>query len=230
MDPGFDISDNAIANAAHNFRELCTLLEEDLGRRPTLDELFELLLWGLRESGSDLLSDVDPGRIKEISYRLRPARIQRVNPGDIVAVPAPNGKYYFGVFITKNRFGHAFGFYRGVWSLRDFKKTKNMRPCGHPIYTGLHALWDGTWQLVGHSPDCLKDFDLDPEIYHAKRHHKDNDAIGEFGAGERANNDLRQLDADEAARLGLLDGSYRQGFLATMVPALLDKWNCDERP
>ena len=154
---------------------------------------------------------------------------RRLVPGDVIGVSGPlQGKYYLGVYITKNRFGNAFGFFRGLWSPELPNADVDLSPCGHPIYTTLHGIWDGSWLLIGRREVLLKYFDNDPEIYHAKRHNLKNDAIGEFGAAERASNELRKIDADEAARVGLLDNSYDVALLPTEVASKLAQWNCHE--
>jgi hypothetical protein len=220
------LNDNCFVLAGHAFIEIANAMKEELGRKPTLGELCEVLAWGFQSCSEEVLDDVHPGRIESVTCKLRPGKIQRLSPGDLVAVPASDGKYYLGVFITKNRFGHAFGFFRGLWPRRPPKVDVVLVPCGLPIYTGLHSLWDGTWRLVGHRSDLLAHFDADPEIYHAKRHHPQDDRIGEFGAAERASDELRSIDASEAVRVGLLDGSYESGVLAKMIANVLKARGC----
>jgi hypothetical protein len=154
---------------------------------------------------------------------------RRLVPGDVIRIPGSlQVKYYPRVYSTKNRFDSASGFFRGLWDSEVPSTDANLSPYGHRVFTTLHATWDGSWLVVGRRADLLMHFDNDPEIYHAKRHNLKNDAVGEFCAVERASNGLRRIDANEAARVGLLDRSYRVALLPREVPSKLAKWNCHE--
>jgi len=77
---------------SHACREISDAVAEELGRRPSLNELCQVLVWGLREAGEDVISDVHPGRIEALTIQLRKAKTERIKPGDVVAVPGSEGK------------------------------------------------------------------------------------------------------------------------------------------
>jgi hypothetical protein len=210
-----NLGDDCFILASHAISEIAHAAEKELGRRATLEELCELLAWGFRSCSDDVLADVNPGRVERVKCKLLPANREFLSPGDVVAIPSGDGKCYLGVYITRNRFGCAFGFFRGAWPCRPIRGcgVAKLDPLPPPIYTTMHSLWDGTWQLVGHVPELLARFSDEPELYHSKKDNPKNDAIGPFGAAEAPSGGLRLIDADEAARVGLLDGSYRQTVL-----------------
>ena len=223
------LGDSCFVLASHALLEIGEAIGGELGRKPTLEELCEVLAWGFQGSGDDLLSDVHPGRIERVVCILRAAKVQQLSPGDVVAIPIRDSKYFLGVFLTKNRFGHGFGFFDGYWPCRPLGQDVIVKPFGLPLYTTLHSVWDGTWRLVSHRPDLLAHFPLDPEIYHFKRDHPRDDRIGSFGAAETVSGVLRSIESDEAARVGLLDGSYRTTVSASKVAELLESRGCGAR-
>lgn len=228
--PVVDVStlrDHCFVLASHALTELAESAEMELGRKPTLEELCEILMWGFRGCNEELVADVHPGRIERVVCKIRNAKVENLSPGDVVAIPSAKNKCYIGVFVEKNRFGCAFGFFRGLWPCRPLTNGRlDLVPCGPPIYTTLHSLWDGTWRLIGHLPELLGNFTDSPEVYHAKSDHLNNDSIGPFGSAEAPSGTLRSIDAKEAESVGLLNGSYRQTVLPKYVASVLAVRGC----
>jgi hypothetical protein len=54
-----DLSDNAYVCATQLLVDLCRQFEEEIGEKPTLEELCNLLMWGLRSCSADTLKDIN---------------------------------------------------------------------------------------------------------------------------------------------------------------------------
>ncbi len=220
-----ELNDNCFVITSDFFVEVCQEIEDAVGRKPTLDELCELLTWGLRSISSDILHDIDIGDVLQITATRRKHRVKRLAVGDVVAVPAGNGQWYLGVYLTTNRFGDAFGFFRGTWPLRPFQPEDTPEPLLPVVYSGNDAIKDGRWKVIGNDPQLLACFPAKPEIYHMKKYHLDDDLIGPFGSAENDDDELRAIDEDEARAVGLLDDSYQTGWLEERVPVCLETMN-----
>ena len=151
--------------------------------------------------------------------------MKRLEIGDLIAVPAKNGQWYIGVYLAKNRFGEAYGFFRGTWPLRPFRAEDSPEPLLPVVYSGNRAIKEGIWKIIGNAPQFLTYFPAKPEYYHNKKFHKDNDAIGPFGSAEDEDGELRTLDEHEARAVGLLDDSYQTTTLGEYIPACLETMN-----
>src|SRR4029077_4602079 len=130
------------------FIELSDAFKGEIGELPALEDLGDILTWSLRTCTADIVKDVDVGRVQSITFKLLPKGVGRIAAGDVIAVPGPRDKCYLGVFITKNRFGYAFGFFRGLWPRRPIKAGIKLQPCGRAVYTGKHALNECGWRVV----------------------------------------------------------------------------------
>jgi len=217
------LNDNCFVVATAAIVDVCEAVKDETGSLPTLENLCEILAWGFRGCSGDILEDVNPADVKQVICKTSGRKKVKLCPGDVVAVPAPYGDYYLGVFITSNRFGHAYGFFRDTWPLRPVGKMADMAPIGRAIYSGDRAVLSGTWPILGNYPDLLKLFDDNPERYHIKAYNLDDDAIGPFGAAETADDQLRQVGEEEAAEVGLLDRSYRGVILEEYVAEYLEE-------
>ncbi|RFU86049.1 hypothetical protein DY218_14170 [Streptomyces triticagri] len=150
--------------------------------------------------------------------------------GDVVAVPASDGGYHFGVLLGEGAFGTAIGFVRGTFAAADWPPAEGAPEVRrHAVHTDKEAVRSGDWSVVAHDPALAARFP-EPEIYHAAGADDDlldlladSDApeVGGSGMGEAADGTTRQLDEAEAREIGLLDGSYEQTVLSEYVPAHL---------
>lgn len=172
-----------------------------------MEQLSELIEWGLRGGPDDLVVDADVKLVQAVKIKVRRSK-GRVKAGDLIGVPAGDGLFHIGVFITRNSIGSAFGFFKGTQPLRGFAVDDLGDPLGH-VYTGEELIKAGEWPILGRDEKLLASFSSNPESYHDKRHHQDNESIGEFGAAYTGSRDsLRQLGRSEAERVGLLDSTY----------------------
>ena len=89
-DQVLDVIDTALKKVAKTYRR-------DLKRRPTSEELAELLESSIRVLEEELFDDMEEREVKSVSVKLRerPKR-PRPKPGDYFALPLPSGGYGYG--------------------------------------------------------------------------------------------------------------------------------------
>lgn len=219
-----ELNDNCFVITTEFFVDLCKEVEQEAGRKPTLDELCELLTWGLKGINTEILSDVNINSVESIIAKCRKKK-RRVSVGDLVAVPADNGQWYLGVYIATNRFGCAYGFFKGTWPLRPIDSNHEPLPLLPIVNSGTNAIIEGKWKIIGNSPSLLKLFPSELEIYHYKKDHPDNASIGPFGSAEKVDGQLREIDENEGKTVGLHSGIYRPTVIEDLVSNYLKQLN-----
>jgi hypothetical protein len=143
-------------------------------------------------------------------------------PGTLVAVPSGGG-WYFLVFIASNRFGDALGVLKETRPAPDLPEDWRGDVLPRPLYTTLKPARRHGWRLLPPRPALVGRFPADPEIYHDKRYHPANPAVGEFGSAEAPDGRLRAITEAEARDAGLLSGEYRQTLLPEDVLTYLER-------
>jgi len=219
-----DLNDNSFALATEYIASLSREIEDETGEKPTLEELCDLLAWGLRSCSADILKDADPANVTAVRATLARKGKVVLKPGDLIAIPAEvRSGCYLALFIVTNGFGYAYGLFEGRHNKKPLSRASHLKPLQYPIYSGRAFVANGRWQIIGNYPHLLPLFPSVPELFHSKRDNENNPKIGSFGSGESPNNALRQLSEAEARTLGLLDGSYRQCLLEQEIEALLNR-------
>lgn len=146
---------------------------------------------------------------------------RRLRPGDVFAIDREKGGCFFIIYITRNRFGDAFGICDGRGHAPrvppGWTPTPSTMP---PVYTNATFAQSGRWKHVGHRRDLLSWFPSSPEIYHSKLDNPSNDLIGQYGSAESPSEELRDLSESEAKHIDL-DGTYRQIMLEEQFEAYL---------
>ena len=66
-----ELNDNCFVLTTGFFAEICQEIENEAGRKPTLDELCELLTWGLWGVSSEILEDIDVADVLQIVAKRR---------------------------------------------------------------------------------------------------------------------------------------------------------------
>jgi hypothetical protein len=144
----------------------------------------------------------------------------RWNAGDILAIPV-GSEYRFAVVLPKTAFGWAIGVLEG--SHRVPRSGSIESPNADTwFYTENSEYLAGRWLNIGRDkslielfPKVLERFFYRPVIVPPEM------ADARFGFAEAPDGDVRMLEEDEANRLGVLDGSYRQSHLSRDVPRFL---------
>jgi len=205
-----DLSDHCFVETTDMLVAISQLFSEEVGRLPTSRELCELLTAGFQGCSTRIFEDGSAHLVQEVSLRMPKAKHKKLVPGDVFVVPTERGLGYIGVFITQNRFGCAYGFFRGVCRIRSLNLLHDtLEPLGYPIYSGSRAAEFGDWYLLGNYPELLKHFDTDPELFHSKKLSPHSERIGKNGSAEKASGELRDLSEEEAAKFGVLDKKFR---------------------
>lgn len=161
------------------------------------------------------------GELQKIEVKATRGKSKRGKVGDVVAIPAGSGRYYIAVIVGKNQFGTAYGFFRGRHPLRAPPKSRVVE---HPIYSDDDPIWAGRWKVIGHDEQLRSLFPAEPEIFHRPQQtYPGEPEIGPFGSGETVSGKMRNVSQDEAQRLGLLDGSYRQIYPSQIFEQALER-------
>lgn len=215
-----ELDDQVYVESARHVVELAVEMEDALGRKPSLSEFLELLSSTFRSLTTELFDDVSPTAVAALVPRLA-KNPKKILPGTVIGIPASGG-WFLAVYLKTNTFGDAFGILAGK---RHTARLRNVppKPCGVPLYSSVRWVRDGTWKVVGHSAEALAWFPADPEIYHRKRDHPSDPAIGEFGAAQGVDEKIRNIDRQEAEAVGLLDGGYQSAFLAEELVRYLER-------
>jgi hypothetical protein len=217
-----DLNDATFVVAGDLVADLADGFKRDAGHAPTLNELCGLLVEAAHQCDAGLLADISPADIAGVKAEVNKKRKIKAEVGDIVAVPLENGEYLMGVILAKNNYGVAYGFFEGASKVpRPFSVNSHPPTMPHPVYSSDELVANGRWKIVGHDEALLSLFPAEPEIYHRQQvipgmpdYGKD---IGPYGSGRTASGRMRDVTKEEAEELGLLDGTYRQTYLASYL-------------
>jgi hypothetical protein len=191
---------------------------------PVTPERFASAVLDVLRTGRVTFADIEAGDIKELSANVPSKRIAKPRVGDVIAIPARRSGYHMAVVVARNRFGTALGLFNGTSAHGRLTEELHRSPRRFPVYTDDNQVKKGIWKVVGHDDTLLAPFPASPEIYHRPGAWTGIDT-GQFGAAESVGNDtLRMIDAEEAAAVGLTDGTYRQSELSIY----LEKWLDDQ--
>ncbi len=219
-----DLNDNTFVVATGFLVDVAREIARDTGHPPTLDAVCRVVVEGLHRAADNALSDVTPRAIVGIKAEIRKALKIRVKIGDIVAIPARTGGYFMAVVLAKNPFGTAYGLFDGTTPVPKPPTLASHPPVRpHPIYSDDERIADGRWRIVGHHADLATLFPAEPEIYHRPKPERPDHKLRPYGVGETAAGRIRPLQEGEAKEIGLLDGTYRQGYLSENLEALLNR-------
>lgn len=190
---------------------------EGAQRGDPLADLGAPILAALRGGHVDL-ADVPLDDVSKISVVAKVAK-KRATIGDVIAVQSRLGGYYLGVALERNRWGLAISFFASrvpvpripVWGV-----------AGTVIHTDEESIRDGSWKIIANMPDLVAQFPTPATIYHDGVVKAPGIDYGEFGLAEDSAGGLRKVDREEASRVGLLDGTYRQSRMSETIAPYLD--------
>jgi hypothetical protein len=216
-----DLNDGAYVAASGAFNRWW---QAGPGTPVTAADLGTAVLDALRLAGPVLLGGQDATHLTAIAPKLRRARA-RARVGDVIAVPTSDHDYHLVVLVCRNRFATAFGLFHGRYPLRTPPVDLAARATAAVRYSSEDAIATRRWRIVSHDEHLLAIFPADPEIYHAPQPPFPGlPRIGEFGAAETADGQLRDLTSAEARTIDL-GGSYQQyyeqGQFERALPELL---------
>jgi hypothetical protein len=158
--------------------------------------------------------------------------VKRTRVGDLLAIPARDGRYFVAVVVDRNSFGTALGLFtraagRAALPTVPAADPPHLQP--RPVYTGEDEVQAGRWTVIGHDEDLPRLFHA-PEIYHRPADIPGLDMdLGQFGSAETPDHRLRQLTEAEADEVGLRDGTYRAIRLGDDLEAHLNETFLDDK-
>lgn len=216
------LNDSIFVVANDFLLDLTHAIKADTGNPPTLNGLAALLTEGLHDSKDTLLIDLAPSDIQGIKIETLGKQKISVNVGDIVAIPALDGKYFIALVLSKDAFGLAFGLFQGSHQARPLSINAHPPTMKYPIHSDDRLIVKKQWRIVGHNADLCVLFPAEPEIYHYPRTGKGYEKIGPYGSGETASGKLRDLTHEEAEEIGLLNESYRPFYMSEHLGKFLN--------
>jgi hypothetical protein len=219
------LDDNCFALATEMVTALSEEFEKEMAGKPTIEELCELLAHGIRGCSADILSNVNAQSITALNAVVDRRKKVIVAPGDVIAVPAKRGGFHFVVFITKNRFGWAFGLLQGWSHAPRVTRTWKAKPVKHPIYSGIDSIVSGRWRIVENRTDLMPMFPSHPEIFYtsALAPEDADPKPGRYGCAISADGRGRRLTKREATEIGLDTNEYDIVFLEEQFEKYLDR-------
>lgn len=135
-------------------KKVSRLYKKDLKRKPTPDELTELLESSIRIHEEDLFDDMEERELESAVVKLkqRPRR-PRPKPGDFFAIPLPSGGYGYGRikdvclrWIVLVDFLDIFSL-----SIKELQDISNAKVLVEAL-CGSTALLQGDWPVIGNIP------------------------------------------------------------------------------
>lgn len=217
-----ELNDAAFSAASDTVASVARAVGAAEGNAPTLERLLEVIAASLRDASNSLTSD-DASALAILKPELLRRGKVTLRPGDIVAIPAPDGAFFTAVVLDRNAFGTAYGLFEGAGPIRRVSAESHPSTLPFPVYTGDESLANGSWRIVGHDDELRKLFPAEPEIYHRAQVISGGPKIGKFGSAESASGRMRDLTKEEADALGLLTGEYRQVYTPELFERYLQK-------
>ncbi|MDM5181660.1 Imm26 family immunity protein [Massilia sp. DJPM01] len=156
--PEVTVGDAVLDSVRHFLRDFSREYQEDLSRKPTLQELEYALNLAFRVNvDSDILDGFDELEIKQVVLKTakRPKK-QKVTPGDIFAYKLEDGRFGFGRIISDaslGAFAEIFDYFADQ-PVFDYSKLDKWLVPPVPIesYSLLEVRSMGDWRIIGHTP------------------------------------------------------------------------------
>ncbi|MBI5549820.1 MAG: hypothetical protein HY901_38530 [Deltaproteobacteria bacterium] len=219
------LRDACFISASNGLKEVIVEFKREVGRKPTLAELCEILTWGARSFEDELLEGTPSFNITIEGRAVVPK--QRLSEGDLVAVPVGRERVAMILYICQcGRFGKAFGLFDG--SLPPWRSIQKWQPSGqwiHPVFCDDRLVKMGRWKVVANRPDLVKRFRA-PEVYHHPKYDPGDGSYGRHGLAESPGGTVRKLSAAEAREVFAdVPGMKGQFFIADALETFLTDRN-----
>ncbi|RSZ58703.1 hypothetical protein EJB06_13830 [Massilia atriviolacea] len=159
--PDMMVGDAVLDSVRHFLRDFSREYQEDLSRKPTLQELEYALNLAFKVNvDSDILDGVDELEIKQVVLKTakRPKK-HKVSVGDIFAYKLEDGRFGFGRVVADasvGAFAEIFDYF-AEQPVFDYTKIDTWLVTPVPIesYSLLETRSIGNWRIIGHTPDFV---------------------------------------------------------------------------
>jgi hypothetical protein len=220
------LNDEAFVRSSQFLAELSELILDEVGQRPTLQDLCDVLVRSLQSCPEETLRDTSPRLVRALKPEVQRDVKITLRPGDLLAIDNPDGQgFHLIVFLEKNRFGYVYGVIRGLFT-EPLGKAWSPQVVPRILYGGNRLAASGRWRRVARRPDLISLFPASREIHYQKKDYPTHDNVGAHGAAESPDGVLRNLSAEEAAAMEELDRSYprQNSHLDEQVEILVVKY------
>ncbi|HEX8611970.1 MAG TPA: Imm26 family immunity protein [Telluria sp.] len=159
--PEVTVGDAVLDTVRHFLRDFSREYQEDLSRKPTLQELEYALNVAFKiNTDSDILSGFDELEIKRVTIKTaKRSKRQKAKPGDIFSYKLDNGRYGFGRIVSLVSVGAVAEFfdYTATQPVFDYSKidTWLIPPLTISTYSLFEAQGEGEWRIIGHTADFI---------------------------------------------------------------------------
>ncbi|MGI5176093.1 hypothetical protein ACQEVZ_07180 [Dactylosporangium sp. CA-152071] len=203
-----DLEDHVYAAVSNVFNVLVTTWPGS--DAPKLSALLVEISEVLREMPAQSVTGV--GRNTRLKLQ-GPSAHRRPQPGDVVSIPSGKGGYRLAVVVARNRFGIAYGLFKGRHAIPRIPGNDHaIYPL--PVYSDDRSVTNGTWKILGTRESLLQRFPRDPVIYHFK------------GPAESPDGTLRELSEEEVVLTELAKSYYNQAYMSHVLQDELDQGLC----
>ncbi|MDM5181659.1 Imm26 family immunity protein [Massilia sp. DJPM01] len=159
--PEVTVGDAVLDSVRHFLRDFSREYQENLSRKPTLQELEYALNLAFKVNvDSDILDGFDELEIKQVVLKTakRPKK-HKVTPGDIFAYRLEDGRFGFGRVVSLasvGAFAEIFDYFSDQ-PIFDYSKLDKWLVPPVPIesYALLETRSIGDWRTIGHTPDFV---------------------------------------------------------------------------
>ncbi|NHZ79566.1 hypothetical protein F2P44_09780 [Massilia sp. CCM 8695] len=159
--PEVSVGDAVLDSVRHFLRNFSSEYQEDLSRKPTLQELEYALNLAFKVNvDSAILDGVDELEVKQVALKTakRPTK-HKVTPGDIFAYKREDGRFGFGRVVAAasvGAFAEIFDYF-AEQPVFDYTKIDTWLVPPVPIesYSLLEMRSIGDWRIIGHTPDFV---------------------------------------------------------------------------
>jgi hypothetical protein len=188
------LDDACHVEAVEAIASLCREIEEEIGEKPSIDEFCEFLAMAIWSTSADLFSDVNQQTVSGLKPVLSSRRKVVLRPGDVVAVPRPQGGFYFVVFLGDGFAGPGFGLLTGHSLVARLGHDKPVQAgFKYPVYSDIRPIMSGRWRIVGNDERLLSLFPGGLEVLFPQVNTLDSGNIGPFGSVRSPSGELRHL-------------------------------------
>jgi hypothetical protein len=219
-----ELDDGVWSDANGLVTDLAHAYRGESGANPSLKALGDVLVEAFHTCGDEILSGARGEDVVALEPEVRRQTAHAPKPGDVVAIPAPDGdgRHFTAVVVARNEFGTAYGVFKGTRGAEPVSSSSPPDVVRHPIYSGDEPVKNGTWPIVGHDEGLLELFPREPEIFVGEALMPDvEQAVGPHGSAETPSGERRDISEEEAEEVGLTDGSYSEFHPPEALPEYL---------